>query len=279
VAPGWWRLAARDGPGPRPRPAISPKASQLTTAIGEGPSDRIRFPGNGPYDRRFGYTRLPTALETATEQGYRIAAQVRVSERFAEVVDRGVFPIFREKTQAALIPTDAVRRSSISLPEHACSVDLTGRGRRRSSNWAFRPALNRNPSVDRSRMARRPPISRWPGWGATAGAGASTLASTESSDTDEGRTRTAREPVPRWRPPAAKLHRGEHGGRRRIAADHLNSAVAAIAGHGEVTGLGDGLGRYGADPTRCEPWAGEGRRDGSSPALAQTRRRLPQVLA
>src|SRR4029077_11652199 len=78
------------------------QAAQLTNEIGEGPSDRIRFPGDGPYDRRFGYARLPAALQTAAARGYRIAAQVRVSERLAERVDRGLSPIFPEKTQAGL---------------------------------------------------------------------------------------------------------------------------------------------------------------------------------
>jgi len=66
------------------------QSSHLTSALGDGPSDRIRFPGDGPHDRRFGYSRLPAALQAASERDFHIVAQVRVSQRFAELVDRGV---------------------------------------------------------------------------------------------------------------------------------------------------------------------------------------------
>src|SRR5438093_1544868 len=82
------------------------QASQLTSELGDGPSDRLRFPGDGPHDRRFGYSRLPAALETASEHGFVIAASIQDAEArlrlFAELVDGGVSPIFREKTQAGL---------------------------------------------------------------------------------------------------------------------------------------------------------------------------------
>jgi len=41
------------------------QASQLTSEVGDGPSDRIRFPGDGPHDRRgrsTGRRRLSSSL-------------------------------------------------------------------------------------------------------------------------------------------------------------------------------------------------------------------------
>jgi membrane peptidoglycan carboxypeptidase len=85
--------------------------------------------------------------------------------------------------------------------------------------------------------------------------GASTLATQleKLRHSTEGRTRSTGEKLHQME--AAAL-RGYLGGenteavRRQIVVDYLNSVpLAAIAGHGEITGLNDGLWAwYGADP-------------------------------
>jgi len=240
------------------------QASQLTHAIGEGPSDRIRFPGGGPYDRRLGYARLPAALQTGTARGYRIAAQVRVSARFAAVVDRGLSPIFREKTQAGLRILD--RRGATVFescyPERIYpSVDAVPPAVWQTLLFLENRALldprfpNNNPSVDWSRMALAGAhfALSWLGSGRSV-PGASTLATQleKFRHSTEGRTRSTREKLLQMEAAALRSYlSGENteAARRRIVADYLNSVpLAAIAGHGEVTGLGDGLWAwYGAD--------------------------------
>jgi membrane peptidoglycan carboxypeptidase len=242
------------------------QASQLTDEIGTGPSDRIRFPSDGPYDRRFGYARLPAALQTATEQGYRIAAQARVSDRFAAVVDRGVAPIFREKTQAGLQVLD--RRGatlfesryperiypsldSVPPPVWRTLLFLENRG-------LLDPGFpNLNPSVDWSRMTRVGVdfTLRSLGGGHRSVPGASTLATQieKFRHSIEGRTRSTRDKVLQMEAAALRSYLGGENtvvARRRIVTDYLNSVpLAAIAGHGEVTGLEEGLWAwYGADP-------------------------------
>jgi len=240
------------------------QASQLTNETGEGPSDRIRFPGDGPYDRRFGYARLPAALQAATGRGYRIAAQVRVSERFAQVVDRGVSPIFQEKTQAGLRILD--RRGATVFesryPEKIYpSVDSVPPAVRQTLLFLENRALldprfpNRNPSVDWSRMVKAAAdfaLSRL-GSGRSV-PGASTLATQleKFRHSTEGRTRSGREKLLQMEAASLRSYLGgenTEAARRRIVADYLNSVpLAAIAGAGEVTGLGDGLWAwYGAD--------------------------------
>jgi len=240
------------------------QASQLTNEIAEGPSDRIRFPGDGPYDRRFGYARLPAALQTATRQGYRIAAQVRVSERFAEVVDRGVSPIFREKTQTGLRILD--RRGATVFesryPERIYpSVDAVPPAVWQTLLFLENRALldrrfpNHNPAVDWSRLAQAGAdfVLSWLGSGRSV-PGASTLATQleKFRHSTDGRTRSTREKLLQMEAAALRSYlSGENteAARRGIVADYLNSVpLAAIAGHGEVTGLGDGLWAwYGAD--------------------------------
>jgi membrane peptidoglycan carboxypeptidase len=241
------------------------QASQLTSTLGDGASDRIRFPGDGPHDRRFGYSRLPAALETASEQGFRIAAQVRVSKRFAELVDRGVSPIFREKTQAGLRILD----------RHGATLFVSRYPERVYSSLDSVPPLvwqtllflenralldprfpNHNPSVDWPRMvhAGAALALSWLG-NARSVPGASTLATQleKLRHSTEGRTRSTREKLLQMEAAALRGYlSGENteGVRRQIVADYLNSVpLAAIAGHGEVTGLNDGLWAwYGADP-------------------------------
>ena len=67
-----------------------------------GPNPAMSFPDNGPYDARLGYARLPVFLGRLDKSGFRVDSQARSSPRLQEVVARGLFPIYREKTQAGL---------------------------------------------------------------------------------------------------------------------------------------------------------------------------------
>jgi len=241
------------------------QASQLTSQLRDGPSDRILFPGDGPHDQRLGYSRLPAALQTASEQGFRIVAQVRVSEPFAELVGRGVSPIFREKTQAGLRILD--RRGA---PLFASRYP----GRVYSSFDAVPPVVwqtllfledralldpafpNHNPSIHWPRMAQAG-VAWGLSWLGSARSvpGASTLATQleKLRHSTEGRTRSTREKLLQMEAAALRSYLGGENtetARHQIVVDYLNSVpLAAIVGHGEVTGLDDGLWAwYGADP-------------------------------
>ncbi|MFB6372019.1 MAG: glycosyl transferase family 51, partial [Bradymonadaceae bacterium] len=74
--------------------------------VGDGTSSQIRFPDSGPFDRRTGYTRLPTILDRLTREDFQITRQARVSNRFADLVDRGVFAPYDEKQRAGLQISD-----------------------------------------------------------------------------------------------------------------------------------------------------------------------------
>ncbi len=82
---------------------LVPIASDLTWTVEPGESTSAVFPGDGPYDRRLGYTRIPEMTRAAATGGFRVVEQARVSSRFRDLVDRwGLFPIYHEKTQAGL---------------------------------------------------------------------------------------------------------------------------------------------------------------------------------
>ena len=274
------------------------QASQLTTEMSKGPSHRIRFPAAGPYDRRFGYVRLPAALETAMGLGYHITAQVRVSERFAALVDRGVFPIFQEKTQAGLRILDR-RGATVFESRHPQriypSLDSVPPVVWRTLLFLENRALldprfpHRNPSVDWSRAARAAAdfaLSRL-GSGRSV-PGASTLATQleKFRHSMDGRTHSAREKLLQMEAASLRSYLGganTEAARRRIVADYLNSVpLAAIAGYGEVTGLGDGLWAwYGADPDEVNRLLWEEARGGKALAAPVARRAVAyrQVLS
>jgi membrane peptidoglycan carboxypeptidase len=85
---------------------LSRVAGQLDFELGKGPSPSIRFPSAGPYDHRLGYTDLPRFIARLGERGYQVEQQARLSERHLATVDRGIFPIYQERTQAGLVLLD-----------------------------------------------------------------------------------------------------------------------------------------------------------------------------
>jgi membrane peptidoglycan carboxypeptidase len=96
---------------------------RMTHALQPGPSQAIEFPKSGPYDERFGYTRLPAFINALTAHGYAIDSQARWSPSLARFVDAGAFPIYREKDQAGLqiFDRDGDRIYDAQFPQRAYS--------------------------------------------------------------------------------------------------------------------------------------------------------------
>ncbi len=86
---------------------------QATTgrSLGSGPSKRIRYPGNGPYDVRLGYSKLPGYLARLDKAGWKIDRQARISIQMARVDDLGLFLPYHEKDQAGLTLLDSDGRT------------------------------------------------------------------------------------------------------------------------------------------------------------------------
>jgi hypothetical protein len=77
-------------------------ARQATFHLAPGPSPVVRFPTGGPSDDRLGYTRLPAFVDRLLADKYLFEAQVRLSQRLRQLIDWGVFPLYREKPRAGL---------------------------------------------------------------------------------------------------------------------------------------------------------------------------------
>ena len=243
------------------------QAKESTWIVEAGRDKDIWFPSDGPYDQRLGYAQMQGFLPRLATAGFTIAAQARQSAGFREIVGRGYFPIYREKSQAGL---------SI-LDRHDQPLYTSRSPRLQYANFeAIPPVLveallfieNRdlldperpklNPAVDWGRFARvameqtRRRLNLGGGR-----AGGSTLATQieKFRHSPGGRTHNTEDKLQQMISGALRAYQdGEETlpARQRIVLDFFNSVpLGGVAGYGEVIGLGDGLGAwYGQDFSR-----------------------------
>lgn len=81
---------------------LSEITEQLSFKLEPGASSSIRFPADGPYDRRLGYTSLPDMISRLENNDFKISAQASSSDMMLQLNDYGLNPIYQEKTQAGL---------------------------------------------------------------------------------------------------------------------------------------------------------------------------------
>jgi len=243
---------------------LSGLVSDLRYEVRPGPSSAVLFPGAGPFDERLGYHRLPELVQRLAGQGFTVSAQARMSPRMIELVDKGLFATYREKTQAGLELSDC-RGQPMAVARYP--------ERTYESFESVPPLLVdsllfiENRELLDPRVPMRNPAIEWDRFGKAlidqalhrldeshAAAGGSTLATQieKYRHSPDGRTDTAAEKL---RQIASASLRGYLDGentlprRRQIVVDYLNTVpLSARAGFGEINGIGDGLwALYGRD--------------------------------
>lgn len=232
-------------------------ASKMTYAVGEGPSDAIVFPEQGPYDQTLGYSLLPGILERLTKKGFVIEAQVRLSPEHLRLAKAGVSPIYREKAQAGLTILDASNKALFTasypqliyenfevIPKVIVDTLLFVENRDLlDTRYPYK-----NPTLEWSRLGRAVldlliskvlPDHDVPG--------GSTLATQieKYRHSPQGRTSGIKEKIRQMRSATLRAYiKGPDTteSRKRIVADYINSVpLGAIPGAGEVRGIGHGL--------------------------------------
>jgi membrane peptidoglycan carboxypeptidase len=265
----------------------------MTFSLADGPSQTIHFPEHGPFDQRRGYIRLPAFLGSLQARGYSVERQARESPMLRTFQQLGGFPPYPEKAAAGLtLVADDGRPYYAALHPQGTYGSFAAIPKVVTNSLLFiedRELLDldhpeRNPAVNWDRLS----LAVFKLGAGHAGGGGRPGGSTLATQIEKSR----HSPGGRTTAPGEKLHqmvsaslRAYRNGpdtiavREQIVVDALNSMpLAAVPGHGEVIGLGDGLQLwYGADLDRinrllAEPAASQG-------DLAQRGLALKQVLS
>ncbi|MDO7902021.1 transglycosylase domain-containing protein [Pseudomonas sp. K1(2024)] len=243
---------------------FSALASTLTYSLERGPSDAIVYPGDGPFDKRLGYSALGQFLPRLLKRDYLISEQVRFSPALMRYVDHGLFVPYVEKDQAGLSITDC-RGDALyqyRYPQYLYDrfadippvivnslLFIENRDLLDPSNPRSNPAVDwpRFAKAAYSQVAKHLAL---PGQSA----GGSTLATQleKYRHSPDGLTVSGAEKIRQMISASVRAYQGGTDttvARQRIVRDYLNSVpLSAVPGHGEVHGLAEGLRVwYGAD--------------------------------
>jgi len=230
---------------------------EMTYSMQPGPSDSIRFPHSGPYDARLGYEDLPRFLDRLEARGFKPVAQMRMSPELVSLMDKGIFPPYREKNQAglALLDCNAQTLSFQRYPQrqydaYADVPPLMVRSLLFVENQNLLnpeyPSLN--PALDWKRLSRAVldqalKIANR----AHESPGGSTLATQieKYRHSPEGRTQSIPEKFRQMASASLRAYRDgpdTQKARERIVVDYLNTVpLSARRGYGEINGIGDAL--------------------------------------
>jgi len=239
--------------------------SRILTAISHretfvvlpGRSESIRYTRSGPYDERLGYSRIPEFVERTESRGYAIEAQARPSKMYIALSDLGVFPIYHEKKEAGLEILDRdgnslyeFRNPEESYREYSEIPPIIVQTLLFIENRAMLDPRHpsRNPAIEWQRLSLAVfDYALHEVNPSHAVIGGSTLATQleKMRHSPKGRTRSAGEKARQMFSASLRAYQdGPHTlvAQQRVIRDYLNSLpLAAVPGHGEVIGLGDGL--------------------------------------
>ncbi len=232
-------------------------ASRFSYWMEPGPSNAIFFPYTGPYDKRLGYSNIQDYVDNLIENGYNVESQARVSPAMIEANKRGIFTIYREKTQGGLQIFDRDNKlitSSLypqlvypnleSIPKIIVDTLLYIENRELlDEKYPYR-----NPAVEWDRFAKAIlDMGIHKIYKKHKAVGGSTMATQleKYRHSPDGRTSEGKEKIKQML--SASLRTYQNGemtmeARKQLIVDYINSVpLAACPGFGEVNGLGDGL--------------------------------------
>ncbi|SDS38719.1 Membrane carboxypeptidase (penicillin-binding protein) [Pseudomonas sp. Z003-0.4C(8344-21)] len=236
---------------------LSQYAASLTYKLEPGPSEAIRYPGNGPFDLRLGYSSLDEFLPRLLKRNYVITEQTRFSPALLSYTDKGLFVPYSEKIQAGLSITDC----------RAAPLYRYNYPQQLYADFAAIPPVVVNSLLfieNRFLLDPKQPLANpavdWPRFGMAAwsqvakllrlpgqSAGGSTLATQleKYRHSPEGLTASGAEKLRQMFSASVRAYQDGPqtlGARQNIVRDYLNSVpLSAVPGHGEVHGMAEGL--------------------------------------
>jgi membrane peptidoglycan carboxypeptidase len=239
-------------------------ARESSYSLKSGESAESWYPSFGPYDLRLGYTRIPAIVRNLLENGFEVAAQARLSERFLQIARKGLYPPYQEKIKAGLTILDqnnttiysAYRPERMydsfeSIPSPIIQALLYIENREiLNQTHPFK-----NPAVewDRFALAILEKLKQIYNPDLNAPGGSTIATQLEKyRHSKEGRTSGIKDKLLQMASASFRAYmygRNTLRTRRFIIQQYINSIpLAALRGYGEVNGLGDGLWAwYGVD--------------------------------
>ncbi|HEY0921435.1 transglycosylase domain-containing protein [Rheinheimera pacifica] len=266
-------------------------AGHLSYEVVPGPAEQISYAQAGPFDQRFGYSKLPEWLERLQKTGFHISQQSQFSDSLLRYSDYGFYPPYNEKSQAGLII-------------NGCKQELMYQAQAPAMQFAtlqeMAPILVKSLLFVEDRTLLTPehpranPVLNLPRLGAAvwsqlqraagipaAAAGGSTLATQleKYRHSPQGLTSDVAD---KFRQLVSASVRAYQAGvdtqqaRQRIVLDYINTVpLAATASYGEVHGMGEGLyAWFGANPAKVNQLLRQGGPYTDAQGLA-----LKQVMA
>jgi membrane peptidoglycan carboxypeptidase len=236
---------------------FSRTAARATYGLAEGSSPAIIFPSpDAPYDRRLGYALIPAFTQRLERNGFEVREQARFSPLLLRLAGWNVQPPYHERSAGGLTLTANDGESlfdhgptSTAFPTFDQVPDLVVRSLLFIENRELEASQpRRNPAIEWDRFGRA--VWGYVGshlWLPTDRAGGSTLATQleKYRHSPDGRTSSGVDKLRQITGASLKAYvdgADTRGARRRIILDYLNSVpLAAAPGHGEVSGLGEGL--------------------------------------
>jgi membrane peptidoglycan carboxypeptidase len=242
-------------------------SAQLNYTLQPGPSEAVVYPGEGPFDKRLGYSALGEFLPRLLKRDYLITEQTRFSPALLRYSQRGFFVPYQEKVQAGLLINDCrgdalyqFRYPQQFYPTFADIPPVVVQSLLFIENRDLLDAQQpqANPAVDWPRFAKAAlsqlaKLIGLPGQSA----GGSTLATQleKYRHSPDGLTQSSSEKLRQMISASVRAYQpGEQTlpTRQNVVRDYLNSVpLSAVPGHGEVHGMAEGLRVwYGADFNR-----------------------------
>ncbi|HUY68005.1 MAG TPA: transglycosylase domain-containing protein [Alphaproteobacteria bacterium] len=81
---------------------LSTYGKRIHFAMRPGINDGLRFPAEGPYNRRLGYSDIPSFEKALAAAHFTVAAQARASPAYNQFIAYGLYPVYRAKTVTGL---------------------------------------------------------------------------------------------------------------------------------------------------------------------------------
>jgi membrane peptidoglycan carboxypeptidase len=239
-------------------------AKDLSYTLEPGPSNAVLYPGDGPFDKRLGYSSLGEFLPRLLKRDYLITQQTHFSPDLLAYTKRGFFVPYQEKIQSGLTITDC---RGAPLYQFTYPQQLY-------ATFASIPPVVVNSLLfieNRDLLAENQPLANpavdWPRFFKAAlsqvakmvglpgqSAGGSTLATQleKYRHSPDGLTQSGSEKLRQMISASVRAYQPGPDTlevRQHVVRDYLNSVpLSAVPGHGEVHGMAEGLRVwYGAD--------------------------------